>query len=67
MADLTGEEFERQYAERSAMTVEQLREWRIVVRCDCDYEGCQGWAMVPTMLAREDAEREMLRDFARRA
>jgi hypothetical protein len=41
---MTGEEFERQYAARSGLTVEQLREaGRIVAPCDCGWEHCQGW------------------------
>lgn len=43
---LTAEEFERQYAERSGVTVEALRgpPWNRVVRpCDCGEDVCQGW------------------------
>jgi len=44
---LTADEFERQYAERSCVTVEFLRkQGRIVVSCDCDYDGCRGWRSV---------------------
>lgn len=40
-------EFERAYAERSGVTVEQLRGLgRVVVRCWCDEPGCDGWASV---------------------
>lgn len=40
----SAEEFERQYAERSGMTVERLRELgRIVAPCDCAAENCEGW------------------------
>lgn len=43
----TAGEFERQYAERSQMTVEQLRDLGRVVRpCDCGEEGCEGWQSV---------------------
>lgn len=43
---ITAEEFERQYAERSGVTVEQLRVLgRFVAPCDCDYEECHGWQM----------------------
>lgn len=46
MAEIEKDEFERSYAERSGMTVEELRELGCrVVPCDCDYEGCQGWQM----------------------
>ena len=41
---MTAEEFERKYAERTGITVEQLRKLgRIVAPCDCDYEFCEGW------------------------
>lgn len=41
---MTAEEFERQYAERSGITVERLRELgRIVAPCDCGDELCEGW------------------------
>ena len=43
----TADEFERTYAERSGITVEQLRSYgRIVQACDCGHETCQGWASV---------------------
>ena len=41
---MTAEEFERQYAERSGITVEQLRELgRIVAPCNCGEAICEGW------------------------
>jgi hypothetical protein len=41
---MTAEEFERQYAERSGITVERLRELgRIVAPCDCGEDICEGW------------------------
>lgn len=41
---MTSEEFERQYAERSGITVERLRELgRIVAPCDCGEDICEGW------------------------
>ena len=41
---MTAEEFERQYAARSGITVTRLRELgRIVAPCDCGEEGCEGW------------------------
>lgn len=40
------EEFERGYAERSGMTIEQLSYWgRYAERCDCGDENCGGWQM----------------------
>ncbi len=59
---MTAEEFERQYAERSGITVEQLRKMgRIVVPCDCDYELCEGWqSTTAERLADERRFRESL-------
>lgn len=51
---ITAEEFERAYAERSGITVEQLRELGRVVRpCHCDYEECEGWQSVSKEAAAE--------------
>lgn len=48
-------EFERQYAERSGMPVEKLRELgRVVIRCDCGDERCEGWQSVNREDARAD-------------
>jgi hypothetical protein len=39
--------FEKEYAARSGVTVEWLREHgAIVVPCDCDERGCEGWGSV---------------------
>jgi hypothetical protein len=44
---ISREEFEKQYAARSGITVEELRELGLVVLpCDCGAENCQGWAVV---------------------
>ena len=41
---ITADEFEAQYAERSGLSIAELRaSGRVVVPCDCDYEGCEGW------------------------
>lgn len=41
---LTKTAFERAYAARSSMTVDQLRSRGRVVRpCDCGSEDCEGW------------------------
>ena len=49
---MTSTEFEQRYADDSGVTVEQLREWdRVVVVCECDYEECQGWAILPKDIA----------------
>lgn len=45
--DLSAEEFERRYAERSKVTVERLRELGRVVRaCDCGDPDCKGWQSI---------------------
>ena len=39
--------FERRYAERSGVTVEQLRAWgRVVASCDCGEPGCEGFQSI---------------------
>lgn len=46
---MDADEFERQYATRSGLTVEQLHEFgRYGEPCtsDCDYPECEGWQMV---------------------
>jgi ribosomal protein S27AE len=52
---MTAEEFERQYAERSGITVEKLRAWgRIVAPCDCGADMCEGWqSTTPERIADE--------------
>jgi hypothetical protein len=52
---ITAEEFERQYAERSGITVEQLRELgRIVAPCHCGDKECEGWqSTTPERIADE--------------
>jgi hypothetical protein len=43
---MTREEFARTYADRSGLTVEQLREWGREPRpCHCDGIECEGWQM----------------------
>lgn len=43
---MTLDEFERQYAERSGVTVAWLHaNDRFGVPCDCGEEGCEGWQM----------------------
>lgn len=51
----TAESFAQEYAERSGVTVEWLREQGREARpCSCDYEGCEGWQMVNVELWEED-------------
>ena len=51
---MTRDQFEKQYAESSGMTVEKLRELgRVVVKCRCGPGICDGWASMPQDLAEE--------------
>lgn len=51
---LTAEEFEREYAERSRLSVEELRALGRVVRpCSCGEAGCEGWQMISQEAAAE--------------
>ncbi len=54
--NMTSTEFEQQYADNSGVTVEWLRaQDRVVVKCECEYHGCQGWAS----LTRDQADHYM--------
>jgi len=54
------EKFEKGYAERCGITVDELRNKRerVVVRCrmgkDCDYEGCEGFNSISRKFAEQD-------------
>lgn len=50
---VTAEEFEREYAEGSRMTVEELRRYRVVRPCSCGDAICRGWQMVSHEAAAE--------------
>lgn len=51
---MTADEFERQYAARSGISVEQLRQLGREVRpCDCGEDDCEGWQSISTERARE--------------
>lgn len=43
----TKEQFIRGYCGRAGVSWDQLSKHFHAVPCDCDYEGCEGWAMVP--------------------
>ena len=43
---MTKEEFIKSYCDKSDMTKEELLESQVVLPCKCDYEGCNGWAVV---------------------
>lgn len=48
-------EFARAYIERSGISAGLIAQRRVVVACGCDYDGCEGWGMVPRYSAVEDA------------
>lgn len=44
--DVTRDEFERAYAERSGVTVQELHDHgRFAEPCDCGADMCEGWQM----------------------
>lgn len=46
MKSMTKEQFEKQYAKNSNMTVEQLHKLGLrALPCICNYEDCKGWQM----------------------
>lgn len=51
---MTADEFERDYAQRSGLTVEQLREFGRCVRpCRCGESQCPGWQNISEELAND--------------
>lgn len=59
---IDAETFERQYAARAGVTVDQLRAWGRVVRpCDCGEPICEGWQSVNLESYNED---QAMRDEA---
>jgi hypothetical protein len=54
IAGLSAEQFEREYAERSGVTVAWLREQGRVVRpCNCGDDFCAGWQSLSKEAAAE--------------
>lgn len=47
MPEISREDFIRDYCLRSGITVSQQMERFDAVPCECDYELCEGWKMVP--------------------
>ncbi|MED3562322.1 hypothetical protein [Bacillus xiapuensis] len=45
---MTKEEFEKRYCEQSGITTEEYYNDcnLITLPCNCDYEGCEGWAAI---------------------
>lgn len=50
---MTADEFERAYAARSGVTVDELREYRTVRPCACGEDGCEGWQSISHERAAE--------------
>lgn len=41
------EDFVKQYAEKSGVSIEWLKEHgQVAIECNCEYEKCNGWIMV---------------------
>jgi len=40
------ETFEKQYIENSGITKEEFDQYFITMECNCNYEGCRGWAVI---------------------
>ena len=54
---MSREEFECDYAQRSGVSVEFLREHgRFAVRCDCGDFGCSGWKISKMNVTKEEIE-----------
>jgi hypothetical protein len=53
LAPITAARFEREYAERSGVTLERLRRYKTVRRCRCEEEDCEGWQSVAYERAAE--------------
>lgn len=55
---MTGAEFEVAYAARSGVTVDWLRaQGRVVMPCECEQDGCEGWQSINRDAAIEEARR----------
>jgi len=46
MKKLTKQEFEDGYISRSGITKEKYDKYQVTMRCNCEYEQCEGWAAV---------------------
>lgn len=40
------EQFEQDYCESSNITKEEYDKYFVTLPCNCDFEGCKGWACV---------------------
>ncbi|MED3562348.1 hypothetical protein [Bacillus xiapuensis] len=43
---MTKEEFEEKYCKESGITKQEYDKYEVTLPCNCDYEGCEGWAAV---------------------
>jgi hypothetical protein len=50
---MTADEFERAYAARAGITVEELRQYRTVRPCNCGDATCEGWQSISHERAAE--------------
>ena len=44
--NITKEEFEQRYCDRSGITIKYYKEWFVTLPCDCGASACHGWAAV---------------------
>ena len=44
--EITKETFEIDYCRLSGISREYYNQWFVTLPCNCDYEGCRGWANV---------------------
>jgi hypothetical protein len=50
---ISAEQFEREYAERSGVSIEWLRERKTIRPCDCGDPDCKGWQSISLEAAEE--------------
>jgi hypothetical protein len=55
-AKSTAQQFAENYAQRSSVELEWLADHFVARRCWCDYEECDGWAMISKESAAFDQQ-----------
>lgn len=58
---MTKEKFEKEYCERSGITLEEYRQDFVTLICRCGENDCKGWAVVPNSPLSIKAHEEMYR------
>lgn len=48
--EMTKDEFIAMYCGNSGMEWDRLNKYRVALPCHCDYDECNGWAMIPRNL-----------------